>query len=214
MTNKVFNKNKKRYKLTLLLILIAFILGTLLGYITTRTTQTELELELENLNLDLRSFREYLLFAEAFEINSCDETFIEQLNNKMYDSGITLDEMEQEDQLDTPKYELLKQKHNINQVIFYSKLKQYRENCNYEKDVILFFFDGKKPEDAKKQGLILEKILETENVAILPMDYGYTNHIYYFYEYYKIQNLPALIINYDLKLEGISNEEKIRAVLN
>ncbi len=214
MKKNVFDKNRRRYKITLILIFIAFILGALLGYITTRSSTSEIELELENLHLDLRSFNEYLIFAETFDINSCDDAFIEQLNNNIFESGVILDSMEQEGELDTPQYTILKQRHNINQVIFYSKLKQFKEKCDYEKDVILFFFDGEKPDEALKQGQELKLITDNQDVIVLPMDYGYTQHISYFYDYYAIDELPALIINYDTIIQGHSNKEQILNALN
>lgn len=214
MKQNVFDKNRRRYKITLLLIIISFILGVLLGYVITKSSTTEIELELENLHLDLRSFREYITFAETFEINSCDDEFIEQLSKNIFDSGTILNNMEQEGKLDTPKYDLLKQRHNINQVIFYSKLKQFKEQCNYEKDIILFFFDGEKPKDAKKQGDALAQATNKQDVIILPMDYEYTPHISYFYEYYSLDKLPALIINYEEILQGHSNKDKILNALN
>jgi len=214
MKKNVFDKNRRRYKITLLLIFISFILGVLLGYVTTKSTMTDIEIELENLHLDLRSFREYITFAETFEINSCDDEFIEQLSKNIFESGTILNNMEQEGELDTPKYDLLKQRHNINQVIFYSKLKQFKEQCDYEKDVILFFFNGDKPKDAKKQGDALAQVTDNQEVIVLPMDYGYTSHISYFYEYHSIDKLPALIINYEEILQGHSNKERILAALN
>ena len=209
MKKNIFDKNRRRKKITILILIITFTAGFFMGWFSNNTIITEIELELENLNLDLRSFSEYLAFAEIFNIDTCDESFIEFIGRNIQESGATLDAMEREGKLDTPRYTILKQRHNINQVIFYSELKKFQENCEHEKNVILFFFDGEKPEDANKQGQVLNEIIKTRDAIVLAMDYGYTAHINYFYEYHEIRKLPTLIINYETKLEGHREKDEI-----
>lgn len=200
MKQNIFAKEKG--KTFILFIVLALFLGFFLGWTMNTSTLTDIELELENLNLDLRSFNEYIAFAEIFELDSCDSVFIEYLGRKIYESGVTLEAMEEEGQMDTPEYDLLKQRHNINQVIYYSELKKFKDECDFEKNVILFFFDGTKPEESTKQGRVIGEVSQEKEIILLPMDYGYTEHIDYFYEYHSPKKLPTLIINYETKLEG------------
>ena len=211
MKTKPFQKQKG--KTFLIFIVLAFLLGFLLGWTSNTTPLTELELELENLNLDLRSFSEYLAFAETFKLDSCDPRFIEYIGRNIYESGLTLEEMEEQGLEDTPGYDLLKQRHNINQVIYYSELKKFRDECDYDKNVILFFFDGENPEESQRQGRVLGQVNREKDFVLLPMDYGYTKYIDYFYEYHEIKELPTLIINFETKLEGHQDKETLLQTL-
>ena len=211
MKKNIFEKEKG--KTFLIFLVLALLLGFLLGWTLNTSTLTELKLELENLNLDLRSFSEYLAFAEIFEINSCDTRFIEYIGRNIYESGLTLEEMEEQGLEDTPGYDLLKQRHNINQVIYYSELKKFKDECDYDKNIILFFFDGENPEESQRQGRVLGQVNKERDFVLLPMDYGYTKHIDYFYEYHEIKELPTLIINFETKLEGHQDKETLLQTL-
>ena len=212
MKKNIFTKNKG--KTFLLFTIFAFIIGFTLGWQSNNSDMSELEIELENLNLDLRSFNEYLTFAEIFELDSCESSFIEYLGRRIYESGVTLENMEQAGKTDTFEYDLLKQKHNINQVTYYSELKRFKDNCGYQKNIILFFFDGENPEESRQQGRVIGKVNQQKDISLLPMDYGYTKQIGFFYDYYKISELPALIINYETILQGFTDEETLLNLLN
>lgn len=211
MKKKVFTKQKN--KGFLLFIVFTFILGFLLGWLSNVSTLSDMDIELENLQLDLRSFNEYLAFAEIFNLDTCDTVFIDYLGRRIYESGLSLERMEEEGQIDNPEYDLLKQRHNINQVIYYSELKKFKDKCEYEKNVILFFFDGNQPEESSRQGRVLGEVNKERDFVLLPMDYGYTEHISYFYDYYDAKQLPTLIINYEKKLQGHTDKETLLEVL-
>ncbi|HDP73518.1 MAG TPA: hypothetical protein ENN46_00990 [Candidatus Woesearchaeota archaeon] len=212
MKKKIFKKN--RAPRFLIILVFVFSLGLIFGWMSNSTELSELEIELENLNLDLRSFNEQLAFAEAFNLEACDSAFIERIGESIRQSSIILDQLEKDRRTTTPRYEFLKKKHNINQVIYYSELKRFKENCGYEKDIMLFFFDSSRPGQAEKQGKIIDSIAQGNGMLILPMDYGYTEYINYFYEYYPVEELPALVINYEHILEGFSEKEAILDALS
>ena len=211
MKKNIFTKEKG--KTFILFIVFALFLGFFLGWLANSSTLTEIEIELENLNLDLRSFNEFIAFAEIFELDTCDPIFIDYLGRKIYESGLTLEAMEEEGQIDTPEYSFLKQRHNINQVIYYAELKKFKDKCDFEKNVILFFFDGENPEESQRQGRVIGEIRRERDFVLLPMDYGYTKHIDYFYEFHEIRELPTLIINYQTKLEGHQDKETLLNIL-
>ncbi|MFT4312164.1 MAG: hypothetical protein ACMXYF_02950 [Candidatus Woesearchaeota archaeon] len=207
---KVFYK-KKSINILFALIL-AFILGFLLGVFSGDSTVSDLEIEIENLYLDMRSLNEYLTFTQHFDIDTCQSTHINSLASRIHESGIRLDQMEQEGADSSRRYDLLKQRHNVNQVIFYAELQRFQQECDFQTPVILFFFDGNNPGQARAQGNELEPL--QDKLLIIPMDYGYTPSISYFYDFFEIEQLPALIINFDITLQGHSDLTRIQNALN
>lgn len=208
--NKKFTRRKKTLILTL--FIFAILASFFLGFTFSERSLTQLELDLESLNLDLKSLSQRAVFSEYFE-DVCDEDQINFIHRRIRDTTIELDRLEKLDLEDTSRYILLKQRHNINQVLFYTQLKRFNQECDFEKDVILFFFSSEDEEKGFQQGAILEDISREFDVIILPMDFGFTDYIDYFYEFYSPSEIPAIIINFDLMFEGLTSFEKISEVL-
>lgn len=206
--------NKKRKTFFLVTTLFVFILGIFLGFWMSESELSQLEMELQNLHLDLRSINERIQFAEVFEEDICEIQYLRPIRQTISETAGTLVELEQEERIDTERYDLLKQRHNINQVLFYSELKRYKDLCGYDRDVILFFFNSEEPEISDKQGRELDILVSENGLTIISMDYNYTERISYFYEYYDVKELPALIINYNTTVEGFRTAEEIRELLN
>lgn len=205
--------DKKITTIYITLIVFAFTLGFFSGWTFSDKNLTEAQLNFQIIQLDMLSVNERIKFAESFDENICNSTIIEDLSSKIYNSGVELDKLDKSKKIETKYYNYLKQEHNVNQVIFYSQYKKYQLKCNSSNNIILFFFNSTKEEDAKIQGLELNNIQNKYNVRILAMDYKYTKSLSYFYEYYNITTLPALIINYEHTLEGQTNSKKIENYL-
>ncbi len=210
MTKKFYTKSRKTLLVTLLLV--SFIMGYMSGWLTSEQTISDLELEIESLNLDIRSVNQRVQFSKYFG-DICEPEHIDFIGRRIYETGIELDRLERRGLEDTNDYIILKQRHNVNQVLFYTELKKFKEECEYDKNIILFFFDGSEGEEARAQGEEISIAIEERDVIVLPMDYGYTNYISYFYDYHSINELPALVINYDTTLEGFSEADVIETYL-
>lgn len=210
LKKKVISKRVKTIVLTV--ILFAFILGYFIGWYNTDRTLSEAELDVESLNLDLRSVNQRIQFAHYFE-DQCDVEHINFISRTISQTTDRLVDMEAEDKVDTSNYELLKKRHNINQVLFYSELKKFREECNYDRDIILFFFDTER-EESDLQGLELDSLRAEHDLIVIPMDFGFTSHIDYFYDYHDPSELPYIEVNYDTIFEGFTTAEEIEPYLN
>lgn len=205
--------NKKFETIFFTILLLVFILGFFAGWNFSDKSLSETELNFQQAQLDIRSIYERVEFNKIFEFESCDSQLINYLSNTLYKTGIELETLEKEKKIDTDYYNFLKQRHNQNQVLFYSEFKKYSQNCNISTNIILFFFDANNENKSKIQGQELDKISSNYQRIILPMDYNYPSNLEYFYKYYDIKQLPALIINFDTKLEGIQYVEEIESYL-
>lgn len=211
MKKNIINKKFETFFLTL--ILLVFVLGFFAGWNFSDKSLGDAQLEFQKTQLDLRSVYERTQFDDIFETQMCNQELINSLSQTLHKTGVELDTLEKNNNIETNYYNFLKQRHNLNQVLFYSEYKKYSQNCNLTSNIILFFFDGKNEEQSKKQGEQLDKISSKYNLIVLPMDYNYTTNLDYFYKYNKIEQLPTLIINFDNKLEGINSVENIEKYL-
>ncbi len=206
---------KKRYKTIFLTSLVLmFLLGYFAGWSFSESTISDLQIKIETVNLELRSIQERINFARNFGEDLCDFNYLEFIGKQIGESGAKLEELELEGRIDTPSYTFLKQRHNINQVLFYSELKKMMAECESEENVALFFFDASKPEEANRQGAELDKLVEEHNLIVIAMDFGFTPQINYFYDFYEVEELPSIIINYEYVLEGFQEKETIELYLN
>ncbi len=205
---------KKFETLTVVLFLLVFFVGFFMGWNFSDSSLTTSQIQIEENILDLQSFSQSILFLEIMNVSSCNDEVFSDLSDELYRTGISLEDLENQGKIDTNSYNLLKQKHNVNQVLFYSYYKTFFDKCEKSGNVVLFFFDGDKPQEASKQGEELSKLTDKYNIKILPMDYNYTKSLDYFYEFYEVQELPALVINYNTTLLGYNNFEEIEKYLN
>lgn len=210
--NNIIEKKYETFFITI--ILLFFFIGYFVGWSYSDSTLTKTEIELEKTRLDLRSFSQSLLFIDSLNETLCDPVQITLMNEKLFNVATELDNLEQKGLAGDGFYELLKEKYNVNQVLFYTYYREYSNQCENSSHMILFFFNSSEPEMAKKQGMELDKLVEENDVIILPMDYDYSENLDYFYRYYNTTNLPTLILDYETRFVGLTQAELIQKSLN
>lgn len=212
MSSTIF---KKRETIYFTVFLIIFVVGVLIGSALADTSLKEEQLIFKQSQLDLQSFSIRFDNAEFFEEQRCTNTLLSELGEELYLTAKRLDDLERNNQIDNENYVFLKKTHNINQVLFYMKYKEFFEKCEEQRDnIILFFFNSSNEELSQRQGQQLDLIVENNReIRILPMDYGYTPQLSFFYDHYNFSSLPTLIINYEHTLEGLQNKETIEEYL-
>ncbi len=210
--NKLFLKSYETK--IIVLIFVFFIIGFFMGWRLSDTSLTSTQLRFEQIQLDLKSFSQATSFEENFNAFSCDSNLINYMSNSLYDTASELENLEDKKLIDDFYYELLKNKHNVNQVLFYTYFNKYYNECQNSNSIILFFFNSSEIETSNEQGIILDQIVEKYNVSVIPMDYGYNNNLKYFYDFYNISELPFLVINYNTTLSGLVSFNQIEFELN
>ena len=207
MKSKIIDKKYETFILTVMLFV--FFIGFFMGWSYADTALSKTELSIEKARLDLNSFSQSLIFIEKLNDSLCDQSQIVFMNEKLSSIAKELDELEKEDLSNDEFYQLLKEKYNINQVLFYTYYKEYSSRCEDSSNMILFFFNSSQEEKSQKQGLELDKLVDKYKVIILPMDYGYSKNLDYFYNYYNTEKLPNLIIDYKKSYTGFTTFETI-----
>lgn len=203
---------KQRNTIVLTLIIVVFSLGFFLGKISFDKSLDNFEVEYKELELDLNSIVQRVSFIEYLGEDFCDNSLISTLGSDLFNIGGILVELEENEEIDTKKYDILKQKYNVNQVLFYSILKKYKSSCNFSDDVVLFFFEDS--QSSKKQGEVLSQIYENNpDVKIISMDYNYTESLKYFYNYYNVKQLPFVVVNYNKTFSGFTSKEVLEKYL-
>ena len=197
------------------MILTIFFLGFFLGWNFNDKSITDLEISFGETQLNLNSISQGFEFSELFDFNnSCNNNLFEDITNSIYNTRLELNLLEKENKINSEYYNFLKEKSNINQVYFYSKYRKYQKICNNSKNIILFLFNASNVEDSKLQGDELNKLIKNHpKIIILPIDYGFSKNLNYFYNFYNVKTLPTLIINYDTKFEGQISSKTIEEVL-
>jgi len=194
-TNKIIKSKKKesmferRFNTMIITIsLTIFFLGFFLGWNFADTSLSELEINFGQTQLNLNSISQRFEFAQIFENDKqCNDELFSDVSQMLYESRIELDSLEKENKVETKYYQFLKEQHNINQVYFYSEYKKYYEICNTTSDIILFLFDGNSPETSSIQGAQIDKAFKSNpNIIVIPLDYGHSRNLQYFYNYYDL----------------------------
>lgn len=204
-------KAVKSYYITA--VLIVFFLGFLLGWFYNDSSLDETKLLLEESQLNIDSFNYALLFSEELNVSMCNLEMIDYMEDILFKTGQELISLEETSNDFSEEYSLLKQKHNINQVLFYTYYRDYYFGCEDSEDMILFFFNSSQLDDSNNQGEILNSIVEQYDVRVLAMDYDYTERLDFFYDFYDTQSLPTLVINYDEVRSGFVSYDELETIL-
>jgi len=195
------------------ILIVIFCLGFILGWMFTDDSISKTDILLKNSELDIRSINEKINFVGLFGENACDTSVIDQLGTKLSELGKTLQQLDANKSINSEDYKYLKQKYNINEVLYYTTYKSYVEKCNMTPDIVLFFFNDN--QTSKDQGAVLDNlVLNNTRLKVISMDYNYTPSLDYFYQYYNTDTLPSLIINFNTQLNGLSDEQQIKDILN
>ena len=186
-----------------------FFLGFYLGWNFSDTSLKKTQIDFQNAQQDLNSLYLRLEFNKVVANSKPNKELLKSLSDTLYKTGIELDALDKSNKINTDNYIYLKKRYNINQVLYYIMFKKAKQQYNISTNIILFFFDSKNPKESEKQGEVLDNLVKKHDINILAMDYNYTKELNYFYSYYKIKKLPALVINYNTTLQGFRNESEI-----
>lgn len=215
MSNKI-KKNIVTKKFETFLVsffVLVFLIGFFSGWFFSDKTLSDIDYQLEKTSLNLRSLSQQILFDNVFEVG-CDQSRVDLLVEELSQVARALENLEKEDLATDNLYNVLKEKHNNNQVLFYTYYKDYRKTCMNSSDIILFFFDSSNQNLSNKQGMELDLVAnKIEDIYILPMDYGFSQSLDYFYSYYESFELPVLVVNYNQTFTKVTSSEQILNLL-
>lgn len=197
---RVVVRKRRIRTIFLSLIVFVFFLGFFAGWFFADDGYTEADLRMKRIELDLISFSQRMKFERVFGEGVCDKDFLDGLSSERLRLRDELVLLESEGKIDSEYYDFLKKEYNVNQVLYYSLLKEFLDKCGGNFSVILFFFD--ESEDSLIQGEELDKLVAKGGVEVIAMHYNYTPSLSYFYDFYDVSKLPFLVIDYNRSIEG------------
>jgi hypothetical protein len=208
----------KALVLTVILFLVGVSLGVFIESLRSKSVRDQYEeLEFQLLDSKLRTS-----FYQVMEQDFCDIAIEDNLkfSDMIYEEGKKIEVYEKFNRLgdklkdEKRKYALLKTEFWLNSIILKNK-------CKSDYDIIVYFYrdnplsDGEKQEQ-NVQSKILGDLKEEYGAAImlipLPIDLG-LSVIDSFVILHDIDVVPAVLINEDIKLEGVHSLEEIERLI-
>ena len=199
---------KKKFLIIILIITITFIIGILLGKHLESREQGDVTRFIKHLELNTESFLvEQELLGAAKDCGLTEER-INSLSSELYNLGIMLGMQDAEENLGKDNYNLLKKKFHLMQIRTYLLYNTFRENCDTEELIILFYYGRDNP-GSKEQGKILDEIVKQYPVNVFAIEFNYTQELTFLENSYNISEPPAIVIDYGQTKHGLTDYEEV-----
>lgn len=211
----------KHIFLTSLAITIAiFVAGLLLGWNLDNVRTSVIMEELQGNELDAESFIiEQSFWDIVANENRCDvaEARLNSLSMELSEVGDYLTNYQKKNIFKEGEYRELARRYFLLEIKTYILYYDLKENCEMKNDVILFFY-GTNHALSEIQGKTLDNIVDggnnTLDIFSINNDFEGDAAIETIKIYYNITEVPTLIINNDVKIEGYANYAQIVSHLN
>ncbi|MBW2969124.1 hypothetical protein KY304_00575 [Candidatus Woesearchaeota archaeon] len=204
---------KRLYLTSLLLIIVVFIIGVIIGHSFSNPELKEINKIIKNSELTTES---YLIEQELFEDfdNNCDLSKIRlaSLSSELWKLGKLLASSSAENDLGRENYNFLKRKYHLMQIktfILYHKLKK---ECSIDETVVLFYYSRNDP-DSLDQGNVLDRLVEDLGIRVFAIERDYADELKFLEQYYDIEMSPSLVIDYDVKKQGFTDYETLKNLM-
>ena len=210
-------KYKKIMLISLAATILIFISGLILGGSLDDSRINEL---VENLNQNELNSESYLVekeFVTNFGGNKCESSKarINELTKELGKLGPLLLKYESKSIFKETEFDYLKRKYFLLEIKTYNLLSSLKKECNYDIKIILFFYD-KDDTNSIRQGYILDSLVASnKNLYIFSFDrlFNVDPALETVKIHYNINSSPTLIINNDLKKEGLTLLENLKEIL-
>tara|TARA_Y100000034_G_scaffold101914_1_gene126501 strand:+ start:1215 stop:1853 length:639 start_codon:yes stop_codon:yes gene_type:complete len=194
----------KAFFVSLIIGVLIFSLGLFVGYgldvLRIKDVSTSLS-EVELQTLDYITSQEFL---EFFGGDNCDllNSRLSSMSPQLFDMGQRLVRYEERDIFSGKDYELLKSKYFLLQVRAYVLFNNLKDECGIDSDLVLYFYD-QDHEDSKRQGYVLDKLVDIDNANVFSFDRSF-EIIIFLIDRYEIEEAPTVIINEEKRFEGLT----------
>ena len=203
---------------TLIIVIAIFLLGLYLGFKLDTFRIDEATELLKKSELDSDSFVAESAFLEQFIGENCElgKNRVKVLSDELGEIGRTLTRYDQRKLFEKDSYKQLKRKYFILEIKSYSLLKELREKCGKENEIILFFYDVTDNEESLKQGFALDKLVnKNPKLIVFSIDREFEEPMLKtIKEFYNITKGPSIIINFEKKFERYVSEGELKEFLN
>ena len=204
---------RQRFTSILLLLIIVFILGIIVGNNLSTTQVSEIDKFLRQSELSTES---YLLEQRLFEglDRNCDleKIRLTDLSQELWHLGKLLESETDQEDLGKAKYDFLKNKYHLMQIRTFLLYERLNKGCEEQSHVILFYYSKRDPA-SQEQGTILDGIVEKQDVTVFAVEFDYASELKFVEDYYEITETPTLIINFNTKKVGLTQAEEIEDII-
>ena len=205
---------KRIFITSLVIAIIVFVAGILLGYSLDGMRNKDLLENLRQSELNTESYLVHQTFLETFGGNECEvlTSRINDMKDLVTSIGSKLTSYSTKSMSESEDMDYLKRKYFISEIKFLTLLQHLKENCE-KKFVIILFFYTKDDATSTRQGYILTDLNEKyeDSLIILSLDKDYSDEplIKTLKLKYNIKESSTLIINNNIKKEGLITEEEL-----
>ena len=204
---------KQLFLSTLILLVIAFIIGVIVGNSFGNSELKEADRFIRQSELSTES---YLLEQELLEgfNQSCGlaQTRLAELSSELWKLGQILGTETAKNDLGEENYHSLKLKYHLMQIKTYLLYSKLNRDCKLETPVVLFYY---KQNDAasREQGKILDQLVEKYDIKVFAIELNYSKEFEFLEINYGIESAPSLMINYKAKKSGLASYADVKSAL-
>lgn len=206
-----------------ILTLVVFILGVLLGYYLESGRLTEIEEEYKLIELQWADAKLQTVYYQTLSPELCNAAIEENLKfaDRIYEEGLKLEKYEKANKLMGEKFLLDKKRYSLLKVEFWLNsifLKEKCESANYTN--LVYFYANKPTTNQLIQQATISKTLKElkekqgKSLMLIPLpidlDISVINVIK---NSYNINSIPTILINEEIKLEGVKTIEEIEKAI-
>ncbi len=204
---------KQVFVTTMLLLVLVFILGVIVGHSFSNPELKEINKIVRNSELSTES---YLIEQELFKDfeRNCELSKIRlaSLSSELWRLGKLLASQTAQQDLGEYNYDFLKRKYHLMQIKTFVLYNQLKNECDIEDKVVLFYFSRNDP-NSLEQGKILDRLVADLNVRVFAIERAYAEELMFLEQYYDITESPSLIIDYEVKKQGLTGYEGLKKIL-
>ncbi len=209
--------HKRIIIISLVITILVFSAGLLLGLSLDNTRISDLVTTLNQNELNSESYLVEQDFIKTVGGDICDlsNPRIQDLSSELSKLGQLLSKYEPSNLFRQPEYDYLKAKYFLLEIKTYTLFTNLKEECNYNFDTILFFYDLEQQESLN-QGYILDSLVETQgNLHVFSFDRNFNEPALEALKlHYNITNSPSIIINNNIKKEELTGKEELKTILD
>jgi len=205
-------KTKHVFMITIVLLIIIFIMGMLIGRWLGSNRADEITTLINTNELNTESYLIEQELMENFEQDNCllANSRISSLSSELWKIGKSLSPADAEQKLGTSNYDFMKSKFHLMQIRTYILLYKLNQHCSNTGSVVLFYF-SRDDYASEEQGEILDKLVEDYDLRVFAIEHNYSEELSFIEDYYQIEDTPTLVIDYENVLEGLSSYEEVQA---
>src|SRR3989344_5337835 len=198
---------------TFIIVAGIFVLGLYLGSKLDSYRIDDLKMQIGKSELDAESFIIEMGFVDSFSENKCVivKPIIDELSGELGDIGKTLTKYDERGVFDKNEYDTLKRRYFILEIKAYTLRKELKEECDEDKNVILYFYDINNNDESLRQGYVLDSMVNrNQNITVFSIDREFKEPLLETVKrHYNVTRGPTIILNFDKKFEGFTSEAEI-----